>query len=503
MPLAKPLKLLFPHAALASLPHCSVSGLSLDSRKVKPGQIFVALPGQHHDGSDFLIQALDRGARVIFLPGDDQLRYQSFSHNHETCFKVWVPNLKSELSSLAGHFYGNPSEQLKIIAITGTNGKTSSCHIIAQLLTQLGKCCAVMGTLGNGLWSDLKPTELTTPDAITTQALLAKFVALGADYVVMEASSHGLDQNRLSGLSFAAAVFTNLSQDHLDYHHSLEVYGASKLRLFSQHRVNQVIVNQDDAFSKQISKHCQPNSSMWGYSRFNRKRGAAYMYWQPDPNDLYAYQCFADQVCYQAQTPFFAPFQKDNLTAALSCLVSLGFDLKDLVNLLPMLQAIPGRLQSMTLPHGPRCVVDFAHTPEALKQVCEILAAQASGQLITVFGCGGDREKSKRSLMGGIAERLSDVVIITDDNPRSESPRAIADDILSGCASPEKIRYIGNRDHAVKAAFQQSQVGDIILVAGKGDEQAQYYNDGTIHKSDWQRITELAKNPNMDTHKSL
>ncbi|WP_024301052.1 UDP-N-acetylmuramoyl-L-alanyl-D-glutamate--2,6-diaminopimelate ligase [Pseudogulbenkiania sp. MAI-1] len=438
-----------------------------DSRRVLPGDVFLACRGEYADGRQFIPMALANGAAaVLWDPAD--------GFNWNPAWQVpnlAVPQLRARAGIVASHAYGHPSRTMTVIGITGTNGKTSISHWLAQAFSLLARKAALIGTVGNGFYGALTDTTHTTPDPVTVQQKLAEYKRQGADVVTMEVSSHGLDQFRVNGVSFATAVFTNLTRDHLDYHGSMEEYGASKARLFHWEGLRHAVINADDAFGRELAA---------GIDR-QRTLTVTYGLEQGDVRPL-SLSANLDGLQMTVTTPWgeaelrsalLGRFNAANLLACLATLCVNGVALKDAAGVLSRIQPARGRMQRLGGGHEPLVVIDYAHTPDALDKALATLAEirPAGSRLYCVFGCGGDRDKGKRPMMGAIAARIADVAVVTSDNPRSEDPLAIIADIRAGMGESGHVE--ADRAAAIRWAIAAARAGDIVLVAGKGHEEYQ------------------------------
>lgn len=460
-------------------PDIMVNTLVLDSRQVTAHKAFVAVKGHTQDGRDFIPQAISLGAKIIVAQCDTKAEHGEISIIEQT-FVISFYELAQQLSLLAAHFYLQPANSLSVIAVTGTNGKTSVVQLCNQLAFLLGESSASIGTLGAGAYrhqnANLVETSNTTPDAISIQRLLAEFVGDGVAQVALEASSHALVQHRLTAMKTDVAVFTNLSRDHLDYHHSMDEYAKAKRILLNQLGLGAVLLNANDPehVNWLTNKSSMTQAVLFGVN-VNRKRiSAEHQY------------CLANNVQYMANGVRFSlqtswgngelrlgmvgEFNIANVLAAIGAQLCLGKSLKNIIYVAQKLRPVAGRME--LFPHVGKAtiVVDYAHTPDALEKSLIALRQHCHGSLWCVFGCGGDRDKGKRPLMGEIAQRLSDHLVITDDNVRSEDPQAIVKDILQGCLEPERILIEHSRSKAIALAAERCSDQDIILVAGKGHE---------------------------------
>ncbi len=441
----------------------SVAGLAADSRKVKRGDLFLAYPGEHVDGRSFIDQAIGAGAAAVLWDS------RGFHWN-----PVWklpnlgVPALRAHLGDIASHFHGHPSRHLWVAGVTGTNGKTSCSHWIAQSLSRLGRKTAVMGTIGSGFPGALAPALNTTPDAVALHAQLADFRKHGAEACAMEVSSHGIEQGRVGGVEFDVALFTNLSRDHLDYHKTMEDYAAAKAKLFHWPQLKHAIVNLDDRFGQQLARTIDRSRvNVLGYGL---GRGEIAGHRLDLSTRGLKLEITTPWGAAKLDSPMIGGFNASNLLGVLGVLITSEVPLRDAVETLSRVEPVPGRLQMVREPGAPLVVVDYAHTPDALEKALEALRSTLSGDgtLHCVFGCGGDRDPGKRPLMGEVATRLADRVVITSDNPRLENPRAIIDAILAGAHPNYAIEE--DRATAILQAISAAAPQDVVLIAGKGHE---------------------------------
>ncbi len=447
-----------------------IGGITLDSRHVRDGDLFVAFPGLRHDGRDYIAQAVAAGAAAVVLESQGAVAHQLAVPS------VQIEGLAEQLSALADRFYQQPSAALQVIGITGTNGKTSVSQMLAQALDRLGSRCGVIGTLGSGLAGALIDHGMTTPDAVAVQAQLASMRDQGASHVAMEVSSHALDQHRVAAVRFAVAVFTNLSRDHLDYHGTMAAYGEAKARLF-QRDLQAAVVNLDDAFGRELAERCA--APVIGYSL-------------SDPAaTLYCRELVCDSLGLNAQlqvqgrefalrSPLLGSFNMSNLLAVLGSLLALGVDAGAAVEQVAQLQPPAGRMQRLGGGDLPLVVVDYAHTPDALEKALTALHQHAAGRVVCIFGCGGDRDNGKRPMMARVAEQFAEAVVVTDDNPRTEPSQQIIEQICQGAEHPQALTVIPNRAQAIASTIAAARPGDVILLAGKGHENYQEI-DGVRH----------------------
>lgn len=445
----------------------AVSGLSLDSREIVEGNAFVALRGGKGHGIEFAAKAVEQGAVAI-------LAETPFDAADAGVPVIAVEKLREKTGAIAARFFGEPSASLDIVGVTGTNGKTSTVQLIAQALAFLGRKPATVGTLGAGMHGAIAEGERTTPDSISMQALLADFRDAGATHVAMEVSSHALEQGRVNAIGFDVAVFTNLTRDHLDYHGTMEAYGAAKAKLFGFEGLSTAVINIDDPFGVKLAKGLgegivKLRTSM--ASESNEKDAEVRA-------DIVVTS--AKGLSFNLNTPWgmrtvrsalLGRFNVANLLAVAAVLGALGEPFERIHAALEALEPVNGRMSRLGGDgRKPLVVVDYSHTPDALKQALMALRSHTKGKLICVFGAGGDRDQGKRPLMAAIAERLADVVIVTDDNPRSEDGDAIVAQIMEGFAHRDTVMVERDRAQAIALALADAKVDDVVLIAGKGHE---------------------------------
>ena len=440
-----------------------IERLTADSRRCGPGAAFFAYPGERADGRAYIGDAVARGAAAVLWEAD-----------HFAWSPAWrVPNgavhgLKQRASELAGEFYGQPSHALWMCGVTGTNGKTSCSHWIAAALERSGTRSGILGTLGCGFPGALRDAGNTTPDALELQATLKELRAAGARAVAMEVSSHGLAQGRVNGVRFACALFTNLSHDHLDYHRSMQAYGEAKAELFGMPGLAAAVLNLDDAFGRELARRLAGRVRRIGYAMDAPLTGVT--------DEFIGLQPSMQIVSSWGRAPLatrqVGRFNLANALGVLGCLMARGLPFADAVRLLAELPDVPGRMEQVG--ERPLVIVDYAHTPDALEKALGALrplAAERGGRLAVVFGAGGERDPAKRAVMGTVAERGADRVILTSDNPRSEDPLRIIEAIASGmrAAAPREA----DRRRAIETALLDAAPQDVVLIAGKGHERYQ------------------------------
>lgn len=460
----------------------SIRGLKLDSRLVQQGDLFFAVKGAQQDGRAYIEQALQGGAvAIVYDPENYQLACTLVNQYPQAEF-IAMDNLQQNISAIAERFYGEPAKLLRLIGVTGTNGKTSVTQLIAQALDLLGEKCGIMGTLGAGFWHNLQAGKQTTPDAITIQANLAMLLGQGAKAVALEVSSHGLDQGRVAALPFQVATFTNLTRDHLDYHKTLENYGEAKAKLFTCSTLTSKVINKDDKFGRQLVLNNDANNLL----SYSIEDQTADLYCQDILFSDKGVQAKLNTPCGMGylQSSLIGRFNLSNLLAVIGSLIGLGYAVADILSVIPKLEGPAGRMQRIGGQQKPLVVIDYAHTPDALEKVLMALRPHVLGKLVCVFGCGGDRDTGKRPLMATIAERLADKVVVTDDNPRTERSDLIISDILQGFTNKQKVQVLADRREAIKQTIGQSKVEDIILLAGKGHENYQEIAGIRHHFSD-------------------
>jgi UDP-N-acetylmuramoyl-L-alanyl-D-glutamate--2,6-diaminopimelate ligase len=472
-----------------------VVDLTLDSRSVRAGSLFFALSGVRSHGLEFAADAAARGASVVLwdpanAAGLAPPATVAGGQAAGGCYTAPIPGLRHLLGRIADRFFGQPSAQLRVAGITGTNGKTTSAYLLAQSLERLHGQAAYAGTLGWGRIDALEEATHTTPDVISVHRQLATLQAAGVRDVAMEVSSHALDQGRVDGVRFHAAAFTNLTRDHLDYHGSMEAYGAAKARLFAVAGLQHAIINVGDAFGRQLASAIAgttPLTAVWvdgGGPGWSAERSLCItdVGFEGHGLSLGIGGSFGTR---RLRTQLLGRFNAENAVVVLGCLLALGVELDAAVAALECCRAPPGRMEVIEAPQHdkPIAVVDYAHTPDALAKALGALREHCRGALWCVFGCGGDRDSGKRPMMGAIADDMADQIIITDDNPRSEDPQSITRAIAGGIRN-HRPRIIHDRGLAIAAALGEAAVNDMVLIAGKGHEEIQIYGDSRRRFSD-------------------
>lgn len=447
----------------ASVAALSLQHLRINSSEVQKGDVFLALPGTKTHGNQFIEKALAAGAVLVLTDT------QSALHDERI---VVVSNLVELLSDLAATFYPHQAQQL--VGITGTNGKSSTAIFVNQLAVLLKQQAAVIGTLGYGDYRSLTPLNNTTPHLVDIHRILSTEAAKGCALVAMEVSSHALVQQRVAGLQFEVAVFTNLTRDHLDYHGTMQAYGEAKALLFKADLAKKAVINVSDDFGRQLAADC--TLPVLAYGKLEDCVGySEYLaYDQLEITPLgYQFRLTSHLGPQQLQLKVLGEFNIQNVLAAFGAMLQLGHSFDALVIAVQQLCSVPGRIEQFYQPSRKvMAVVDYAHTPDALEQTLIAVRNHCQGQLWVVFGCGGDRDKGKRPIMGAIAERLADQLIITADNPRTEDVMAICLDVAAGCTE-QQYQLIADRKTAIRTALEQAKAGDLVLIAGKGHEDYQ------------------------------
>lgn len=486
-----------------------VSDIGLDSRSIGSDGLFLACRGRRTHGVRTAPQAIARGARAIaYEPAVDidteWVAQLGASSGIQT---IAVPDLSRHASAIADRFFASPSQTMRVAGITGTNGKTTTAWLVARALGASGTRCAYMGTLGVGEPPALATGEYTTADAVTVQRQLAAVRDGGASCVAMEVSSHALDQHRVEAVRFRVAAFTNLTRDHLDYHGTMESYGAAKARLFAMPQLESCVINVDDEFGANLAARQAGRSALWLVARgaHGAARAAQLARQHADVRVLHAAKIEATQRGQRVQlagdsavdfeVPLIGEFNIENVLIALGVLEALGVQRAAAVQALTHIAAPPGRMEVIGGAGRPLAIVDFAHTPDGLANALRAVRAHCSGRLRVVFGCGGSRDQGKRALMGRIAGELADDVIVTDDNPREESAESIAQDIVQGMPCDRRARIVHDRETAIRLAIGESAAEDAVLIAGKGHEQYQIEGSARREFSDQRVVREVFAQP--------
>lgn len=456
-----------------------ISAITYDSRKVTPGSLFVAVRGFNTDGHSYIEKALQNGASAI-------LAEENGAYGVPTAV---CPDTRKALAEVGAQFYGKPAEKLRIIGVTGTNGKTTTTYLIKQILDLLGYKTGLIGTNQNIIGDLAVPADRTTPESLDLQKMLHDMVEADVTHVIMEVSSHSLALSRTHGIHFYEAVFTNLTRDHLDFHETMENYMACKAKLFSQARHG--VINIDDEYGDAIKKAAtcpvktfsvEKESDLKGYNIRLSERGVI---------------CSAEVggAVYEIRLGIPGMFSVYNALAAVAACLGMGIPMEDILKGLVLAKGVKGRAEVVQIAAPYTVLIDYAHTPDGLENIIETVRGFAEGRVITLFGCGGDRDKTKRPIMGEIAGRLSDYAIVTSDNPRTEDPAAIIRDIEAGMtAYQDKYTVVENRRDGIKKAMSIAKRGDVVILAGKGHETYQILRSGTIDFDERAIVKEIYKN---------
>lgn len=463
-----------------------VRNIQYDSRAVGPGDLFVAIKGGNVDGHAFIGNAVSAGAKVVVLENDAALPDAFFMH--AGVIKIVVSNARKSLALIAGNYYEHPSRKLRLVGVTGTNGKTSTAYLIRSILEANGERSGLIGTIEYRIGDEVIPATHTTPESPDLNRLLATMVQKGCTAAVMEVSSHALALDRVFGLTFTAAAFTNLTQDHLDFHQTIDAYFNAKKILFDElHENATAITNADTEEGLKIVADTKARTLRYGIHT-NADVTASHVSLNLTGTSFSAnYQGSA----YNVESTLIGNFNVQNILAAYTTGIALSIDHDVIRNGIANLKAVPGRFQQFVSPDGWIAIVDYAHTPDALenclKTIREIGSSQA-GRIITVFGCGGNRDRGKRPHMGRIATELSDITVITSDNPRRENPDDIIGEIKAGCIAGKQVHVERDRRKAISFALTMAQKNDIVLIAGKGHEDYQIVGDTKSHFDDREEV---------------
>lgn len=473
--------------------NCEVSGLALDSRYVKQGDVFFALTGASTHGKTYIDAAVDAGAVAIVMEVEsdaDPLPVSWYTHQNNQLPLIAIHNLRAQLAAIANSYYNNPSLSLTLTGVTGTNGKTSITSFLAQVLSEKNKC-GLIGTLGTGIYPDIVPGIHTTPDIFSLYKTLATFNEQGVNKVMMEVSSHALQQERIAGLNFTTAIFTNLSHEHLDYHQTMSQYLAAKLKLFQVDELKHAIVNIDDLSSHEVLASIAAEVNVLTYSVTKYKQANIFADRLIMEDKGISFTLHTPKGECEINTRLQGKFNISNLLAVVAVLVNEDYSMPEIKSRLEGVSAIAGRMEKVTSGNMPCFIIDYAHTPDALELVLQSLRKQYKGSLWCVFGCGGDRDQDKRARMGAIAEIYADHIVLTNDNPRNEPAEQIVSQILQGIEAKDKVTIEYDRQTAIHYAFNTSTNDDVILVAGKGHENYQITGDRRTHFSDRECIEKI------------
>lgn len=465
---------------IGQIENLEIENLTYDSKKINNNSAFFCLKGENADGHNYADEAVANGAKAIISQKELQIKIP----------QIIVENTRKAFSICCKNFYGNPVKDLKLIAITGTNGKTTTSFLIKSILESAGKKVGLIGTQGAFIDKQYFETNLTTPDPQVLHKILKTMVDNNIEYVVMEASAHSLALDKLEGICFDVGVFTNFTQDHLDYFKTMESYKQSKLKLFNENFIKSAVLNFDDSMGLEISNNTSVPFISYGLN---------------NPSDIFAinirkkstYSEYVVNLCdniFNIKSNLLGEFNVYNSLAAAGATYQFGISCKDIKKGLEKLESVPGRFNTMKLYNDAIVIIDFAHTPDGVEKILTAIKQLPIKRLITIFGCGGNRDKGKRPQMGKIAEKLSDFVILTSDNPRFENPELILDDIESGMLSNKHIRFVDRRE-AINFAINFSKKGDAIAICGKGTEEYQDINGVKSPYNDFDVVIE--KNEEM------
>ncbi len=488
-----------------AVPDVTITDLCMDSRETVPGCLFLAMAGTQGHGLDFLPNAQRNGAAVVLWEPVPGIEAPASSGDMPA---IAVPGLKQLLGRIADRFFDNPSARMEVAGITGTNGKTTTAYLIASAMAAAGATAAYAGTLGYGRPGELKQSERTTPDCVTVHRRLAGLCEAGNRHVSMEVSSHALDQGRVDGVRFHTAVFTNLTRDHLDYHKTLAAYGAAKARLFATAGLDHAVINAGDAFGDELVQQLAGRAAVTAYhvGSLGETVPAGHRLFARSVERGLADSREAGLIIHfdgswgagLLRSPLVGEFNAENLLAALAVLLGWEVPLDRAVQALESCSAPPGRMEVVSA-GNPLVVIDYAHTPDALAKALRVVRQHTGGRVLCVFGCGGERDRGKRPLMGAIAAELADEIVITDDNPRREDPDLIVAEIVAGMPGPESMRIERNRAAAIAMALHHANSGDAVLIAGKGHEDYQIIGTTTLPFSDRECALEALGSLNRGT----
>ncbi|MFT5562875.1 MAG: UDP-N-acetylmuramoyl-L-alanyl-D-glutamate--2,6-diaminopimelate ligase [Candidatus Azotimanducaceae bacterium] len=458
-------------------PQMAITGITDDSRNVRQGDLFIAVSGAHYSARQMLDDIKASGVAAVLCDSAENLESDDLP-----IYKI--ENLSARRGEVAGRFYGEPSRSMHVVAVTGTNGKTSCSQFIAAALNIR---CGVIGTMGNGFLSDLKDAGLTTPDAISLQRMLATLLDEGAEAVCLEASSHGLAQGRLNGTVIKTAVFTNITRDHLDYHDTFDAYKAAKQKLFIWPGLETAVLNIDDPFSSELRAALADEVDCLTYS-LEQRTADIYCIWLKFELTGIRALLMTPWGEVEIQSSLIGDFNLSNLLAVIGVIGSFGMPADDMPQRIASISNVVGRMDQLPLAKGAVAIIDYAHTPNALENALQAARFHCSGKLWCVMGCGGDRDVGKRPIMGEITSRLADISVVTDDNPRTEASDEIIDNILAGVLSGADVRVEPDRRKAIAMALAGADEGDLILIAGKGHETYQEISGERFEFSDYVEV---------------
>ncbi len=461
-----------------------ITAIEYDSRNVKQGSLFVAIKGFTTDGHKFVMEAISKGAIAVAIEDDSSISNDYFVHQNIT--KILVKDSRKALAQISSKFYKDPSRKIKIIGVTGTNGKTTVTYILKSILEQTNSKVGLIGTIKNYIGNDVIVSDKTTPESLELNQMFYKMAEAGCTHCVMEVSSHSLELDRVYGIEFCGAIFTNLTQEHLDFHNDMESYFQSKKKLFDRLNKHSIAVsNFDDPYGKRILTNTPAKNISYGSSR-------SYNY--SFANESYDFASTSFDLHYDNQkrkisSNLVGKFNIYNAAACAALCRELGIDENSITSGIAEVQVVPGRFQAVGSTYPIKVIVDYSHTSDALENcllaINEIIQNQKrNSKVITVFGAGGNRDKTKRPLMAKAVEKYSNKLIVTSDNPRNEDPEKIIEDILAGVSNKAKVRTISDREEAIREAIMNAEIDDVVLIAGKGHEDYQIIGDKKIHFND-------------------
>lgn len=489
------------YGAMVQTHDVEINNLHYDSRRVGHADVFVAIRGSNYDGHAYLHDVLRRKVKVVVVEDDQAISDPLCMH--EGVIKIVVPNARKALSRMSANYFGNPSREIRVVGVTGTNGKTTTTYLLASIVKAAGEKAGVIGTIEYHIGDEVIEATHTTPESYELHALLRRMVDAGCSHAVMEVSSHALEQSRVDDVRFSSAVFLNLTQDHLDYHGSMEAYFAAKRRLFMILEKNSVAVTNAD--------------SEYGSLMVQGTKASVITFAVHSPADIVGDDIRATlhgtsltirhgEHRLPISSPLVGRFNVSNILAAYGCAYAEEFDVATIKKGIESLSGVRGRFETVRAPDplGWIAVIDYSHTPDALENVLTAIREikPSDGSVITVFGCGGDRDRGKRPLMGAIAQRLSDTVIVTSDNPRTEDPEKIIDDIVNGMETSPNVLRETDRRCAIERGLSLAERNDVVLIAGKGHETYQILGRDKIHFSDREIVEEWIRNHLSSVHKN-
>ncbi|WP_208754318.1 UDP-N-acetylmuramoyl-L-alanyl-D-glutamate--2,6-diaminopimelate ligase [Enterobacteriaceae endosymbiont of Neohaemonia nigricornis] len=488
------------HIQNAILEKIFIQNISTNSKQIKPNWLFIALKGYICNGRNFINEAISNGASAILTYNNTNNTNYIFYNNHIPI--IYIKKLKYYLSSIAGLFYKHPSKEIPVIGITGTNGKTSVTNFLMQWLYLLNQKPAICSTLGNGFYNNLIESHNTTESAIEIQAKLRNFINHHSNIVILEVSSHGIHQYRISDINFNTGIFTNLTRDHLDYHKNMNNYINTKWCFFSKHIVHNKIINIDDPIGFKWYKILSNAIAVTTKKHMIYKEKLFFIV------KKIIYTLNKTIIIFQStwgsgilHLNLFGYFNVINIILSLTTLLSLKYPLLKLINTASLLKPVYGRFNILNYKNLPKIIIDYAHTPDALKNILQTIKQYYTTKKIwCIFGCGGDRDKSKRPIMGCIASNYADYIIITTDNPRNENIQYINQDILKGCNTKHNIHIIVDRFQAIYYAILHANIQDIILISGKGHEKYQIIGNNILNISDYDIVDNISKKIQTDAN---